>query len=174
MAGAYVRRSFGERSIVRSTDQTVLFLVLEINQSSWRESTQVFFSPLNIIFIWFLQVSQWWWMSFYPEGLNSIHCDSKSLTVSTQQASLYPHTECVPFYLFTHFHVAKRCHFDELDLEQANCFHSTGQVSYALDLNILRRERALPFPFFIEASMREPVILADTGSATWFPWSFSN
>lgn len=51
-----------------------------------------------------------------------------SLTASTQQAPLHLHTECVLLYLFIHFHVAKRCHFDEWEMEPANCFHSMGQV----------------------------------------------
>lgn len=54
-----------------------------------------------------------------------------------RQAPLHLHTECVPLYLFIHFHVAKCCHFDEWEMEPANCFHSTGQVSHALNLNVL-------------------------------------
>lgn len=36
-----------------------------------------------------------------------------SVTASARQAPLHLHTECVPLYLFIHFHVAKCCHFDE-------------------------------------------------------------
>lgn len=50
-------------------------------------------------------------VSFYQRGLSGTHTDS--VTASTRQAPLHLHTECVPLYLFIHFHVAKCCHFDE-------------------------------------------------------------
>ena len=60
-----------------------------------------------------------------------------SLTASTQQGLLHLHTECVLLYLSVHFHMAKCCHRDEWELELANCFHSTGQISHTLIWNVL-------------------------------------
>lgn len=74
---------------------------------------------------------------FLPTRAERYTCWQSSVTASTRQAPLHLHTECVPLYLFIHFHVAKCCHFDEWEMEPANCFHSTGQVSHALNLNVL-------------------------------------
>lgn len=71
-------------------------------------------------------------------GLNSVQYRLTVLSDSpTRQASRHLHTECIRLYLFIHFHVAKCCHFDEWEMELANCFHSMGQVSHALNLSIL-------------------------------------
>lgn len=72
-------------------------------------------------------------MSFCQQGLNSVHTDS----VNPAGPSLSAYRMCVLLYLFIHVHVAKHCQYDELQLEPANCFHSTGQVSHALNLNVL-------------------------------------
>lgn len=58
------------------------------------------------------------------------HFASRRWTVSTQTA-LYPagpalHAECILLYLFTHFHLDKRCHCEEWETEPANCFYQTG------------------------------------------------
>lgn len=50
--------------------------------------------------------------------------------------------------------MAKCCHFDELELELANCFHSTGQVSHALNLNVPLVRVALPLLCFLEVHIR--------------------
>lgn len=88
-------------------------------------------------------------VSFCQRGLSATHTDS--VTASTRQASLHLHTECVPLYLFIHFHVAKCCHFDEWEMEPANCFHSTGQVSHALNLNVLLVLRSYAALHLLEA-----------------------
>lgn len=95
-----------------------------------------------------------------------------SLTVSTQQATLYLHTECILLYLFIHFHVAKCCHFDELELGLANCFHSTGQVSHALNLNVLLVRVALPLLCFFEAHIRAAIVCRHQPPLSNFPGAF--
>lgn len=85
-----------------------------------------------------------------------------SPTASTQQAPLHPRTECVLLYLFIHFHVAKCCQCDEWELELANCFHSTGQVSHALNLNVHLVSGALPFSRFLDRRITAATFLTHT------------
>lgn len=57
------------------------------------------------------------------------HFASRRWAVSTQTA-LYPagptlHAEWILLYLFTHFHLDKRCHCEEWETEPASCFYSS-------------------------------------------------
>lgn len=109
---------------------------------------EILLSLSGIICVWCIV---WWWgckESFshviLPTRAESYAYWQCSVTASTQQAPLHLHTECVLLYLFIRFHVAKCCHFDEWEMEPANCFHSMGQVSHALNLNVLLVWGALP------------------------------